>query len=319
MKVSDFINLFKTGGLGKKRQHSSYRVMDGDHCQLLVRATKRRGVPGGSELIGIYFGHDVTLFHNNFNKLRDSVTDAVSDPKPVINGKIIKQEDEGLIDSGIIGIDDTKGLLLLEIGETPWLLEHDEVYTPNKYAYWTWNYNTATQVSKRVGSIAEATGDIVLPDGVISNLGYLLRVMPSDFIPLATNKEDEKLLMNPPNPFNYGLTLDDLIVQTVYGNTGRGCVPLYVKRKIAASPRGAQFKADADAYNEATVRFEIKEPSYWENLTSEDKGTVLIGANGQVYLKGHVWTRYHASSESATFKVWHQVLGKTSKLRLPAQ
>ena len=315
MKVSDFINLFKTDGLGKKRQHSGYRVMDGDHCQLLVRATKRWGVPGGSELIGIYFGHGVCLFHDNFYKLRDSVTDGVSDPKPVINKEILKENDEHLINSGIIGFDEDKGLLLLEIGETPWLFEQDPEYVPNTYNYWKWHFNTGTQVSRRVATVAEAENDIVLPDDVVSRLGYLLKMMPSDFEPISTSEVDKKLLMNPPNPFNYGLTLDDLTVETMYGGGGRGCAPLFLKQGVAQEAKATQFKFDVAAYNKATERFDNREPNQWEDITTDETGTLLIGANEQVYLRGHISQRY--SAEVADLQVWYQMIGKTSKLRLP--
>jgi hypothetical protein len=155
-----------------------------------------------------------------------------------------------------------------------------------------------------------------LPEGVLSNLGYLLKALPSNFVPLSTSEEDTDLLMQPPNPFDYGLKLEDLIVQPVYARGGSGCTPLYVKDKVIRSPRGAQFKTDASAFNKATERFNNREPSYWEELTSNETGTVLLGANEQVYLKGHVYHRYQ-SSEKADFPTWHQVLGKSTKLRIP--
>ena len=320
MKVADFINLFKTGGLGKKRQHTGYKVMDGEHCQLLVRSTRRWGVPGGSELIGIYFGSDVCLFHNNFYKLRNSVTECVHHPKPIITGSILKSSDEHLINSGIIGFDEDKGVMLIEIGDTPWLFEQDNKYTPTNYADWKWHYNSGTQISKRVGTVAEALNDVVLPDNVVSRLGYLLKVMPSDFAPITTSEEDIKLLMNPPNPFNYGLTLDDCVVQTVYGSKGLGCHPLIVKRSVASSSRGAQFRADSVAYNGALERFDGRSPGHWEDIQEdESNGSLLIGVNKQVYLKGQVHNRFNANTEKDNFKTWVQVMGKTTKIRLPVR
>jgi hypothetical protein len=318
MKVADFINLWKTGKLGKKRQHTGYRVIDGDHCQLLVRSTSHRGVPGGSELIGIYFGNNVCIFHANFDGIRDSVIKKVECPKPVLCGAVMKGNDPALIDSGIIGFDDEKGLLLVEIGETPWLFECDPLFKPSRYTTWDWKYNTGTQLGKRVETVAEAEKDIVLDDGVVSMIGYLLKVMPSNFTPLTTSEEDQKLLMLPPNPADYGLTLDDMCVQTVYNRGGRGCTPLFVKDKVLVTQRGAQFMADALAHNAAAKRFSEVEPAYWDQLTSDENGTLLVGANEQVYIKGHVYHRY-ASSESGDFKVWHQVLGKTTKIRLPVR
>ncbi len=325
MKTSDFINLFKTNGLGKKRQHSGYRVMDGEHCQILVRSTKRRGVPKGSELIGIYFGHDVCLFHKNFYNLRASVTDQVSDPKPVISAAILKESDEYLINSGIIGFDEDKGLLLLEIGETPWLFEQDPMYTMHSQRpprpYWTWHYNTGAQVSRRVASVAEAENDTALPDDVVSRLGYLLKVMPSNFEPVSTSEADKNILMTPPNPFDYGMTLDDLIVAAgsrVGVGLERGCNPLRITMKVSAEARSAQFKKDVSVYNRATDRFDKKNPSTWEGIHVGDNGTVFIGANEQVYLKGHV-VQKSPGTEETDLNTWCQVVGKTSKLRLPIQ
>jgi hypothetical protein len=318
MKVADFINQFKTGRLGKKRQHTGYKVMEGNHCQLLVRSTRSRGIPGGSELIGIYFGNDICIFHNNFNMLRDNVIDHVTNPKPVINSKILKENDDSLIESGIIEFDDAKGLMLLEIGSTPWLFENDPEYTPNKYSGFSWKYNTGTQVSKRYETIAEAVKDVALDDGVISSLGRLLKVMPSDFKPVTTSEADIKVLMSPPNPFDYGLTLEDCIVQKMYTTGGRGCVPLYVKENVIVTSRGAGFKAACIAYNVATKRFGDVEPNNWNNLTTEVNGTILIGEDDQVYFKGHVRYRYSAV-ESANFQTWCQVVGETDKIRLPVR
>jgi hypothetical protein len=316
MKASDFINLFKTGRLGKKRQHAGYKVMDGDHCQLLVRSTRQSCLPGGSELIGIYFGDGLCIFHSNFNMLRNSVIDYVRNPKPVFTSTILKGDDPNILDSGVIA--DDGELLLLEIGDTPWLLEQDKTYTPNKWSDWKWTYNTGTQISRRVETIEEAREDIVLPANQISTIGRLLRVMPSDFVPLVTSKEDEKLLMAPPNPFDFGLGLDDLMVQSVYARGGRGCTPLFVKEKVIRSPRGASFKLAAIAFNEATTRFDEREPGQWEELTTNENGTLLLGANEKVYVKGHVYHRYNAA-EKADFATWHQVLGKTPKIRLPVR
>ncbi len=316
MKTADFINLFKTGRLGKKRQHSGYKVMDGEHCQLLVRATRKYGVPGGSELIAIYFGHGICLFHSNFNSIRDSVTDDVTAPKPVITSGILKESDESLIESGIIEFDDTKRLLLLEVGATPWLLEQDERYTPNKWAEWAWDYNTGSQVSRRVETIAEAAKDVALDDGVISAVGYMLWVLPSNFIPVTTSEADKQLMMNPPNPFELGLGFEDLIVRSVYSSNSTGCTPLFVKGTVLRSQQGASFKVAMQAYNAAVERFDDIEPGSWENITTDETGTILVGAEEQVYLKGHVSCRYK-SSESVDLPTWHQVIRETTKLRLP--
>ncbi len=316
MKTAEFINLFKTGRLGKKRQHSGYKVMDGEHCQLLVRATRSGGVPGGSELIAIYFGHGICLFHSNFDSIRDSVTEDVTAPKPVITSGILKESDESLIESGIIGFDDTKKLLLLEVGVTPWLLEQDDRYTPNKWAEWSWDYNTGSQVSRRVETVAEAMKDVALDDGTISAVGYMLRVLPSNFIPVTTSEVDKQLMMNPPSPFQHGLGFGDLVVRSVYSGNSTGCTPLFVKSDVLRSPQGATFKAAMRAYNAAVERFDDIEPGSWENVTTDESGTILVGAGEQVYLKGHVSCRYK-SSESVDLPTWHQIIRETTKLRLP--
>lgn len=320
MTTSEFINKFKTGKLGKKRQHASYRVMDGQHCQLLVRATKRYGMPGGSELIGIYFGDGIVLFHKNFSGLRYSVTDQVDSPKPVLTDKVLKENDEHLIDSGIIEVDDERGLMLVEIGDTPWLFEQDPKFKPNRYSGWDWSYNTGVQLSKRVETVEEAIQNTILPPDQISQLGRLLKVMPSDFVPVATSEADKKLLMNPPNPFDYGFGLNDLVTSSGYSTAGQGCKPLYLKNKLFNS--GTGFKTAVQAYNDAVKRFTNIEPDFWEKLTitktGDNPGTIIIGENEQVYIKGHVYLRNN-SSEVGDFMTWHQVLGESSKIRLPVR
>ena len=228
----------------------------------------------------------------------------------------MKQNDEYLINSGIIEFDDTNNLLLVEIGDTPWLFEHDPKYVPHKYSGWEWTYNTGCQVSRRVETIAEALRGVALPDGAVSAIGYLLKVLPSDFEPAATSEEDKALLMNPPNPFKHGLTLDDLIARSVYPLVQVGCTPLYVKQEVPKT-KSALFKVATEAFNEAIERFDDRSPTSFENIrTDSSKGTILKGANGQVYLKGHVYCGY-GSSESADFPTWHQIIGETTKLRLP--
>jgi hypothetical protein len=244
------------------------------------------------------------------------VTDDVTHPKPVFNSAILKENDDALIMSGIVDKDDDKKLILMEIGDTPWLLEQDPTYKPSKYLEWSWKYNTGNQLSRRVGTIAEAQKAIILPDDVRSTIGYLLKVMPSNFTPTTTSDGDLKILMSQPNPLDYGLTLDDLVILSMYGIEGEGCKPMCVKRSVMTMPRAAQFKLDLTTYNEAIKRFKHREPQTWDKICSNTNSRILIGANEQVYLKGSVYNKY-ASADAANLMVWHQVLGETTKLRLP--
>jgi hypothetical protein len=312
MKTHEFINLFKTGKLGKKRTYSGYKVLDGDNCQLLVRSTRRWGVPSGSELLGVYFGGDVCLFSSNFSRIRRIIRDQVSDPKPVITKSVLDENDQHIIESGVIGFDDEKGLMLVELGETPWMFEHDPSISNQ---WWTWKYNTGTQVSKRVATVAEAEVDIMLPDDQVCRLGRHLQVMPSDYVPVATSKEDAKILVSPPTPFNYGFTLGDCQVQTVYSHGNKGANPLFLRAKVAGSTIATQFKQAVNVYNEAAERFNVKSPGDWEDLTHDDTGTILIDECGSVFIKGHVYNRYNRTN-TYTFDTWHKVLGKAKRVRL---
>ncbi len=312
MKTADFINLFKTGKLGKKRTHSEYKVMDGDNCQLLVRATRRCGVPGGSELLGVYFGDDLCLFHANFRGIRNSVLDQVSEPKPILVNTVLDENDQHIIESGVIGFDEEKRLMLVELGETPWLLEHDPSFSNH---YWNWRYNTGTQVSKRVATVAEAMADIKEPDDQITRLGRLLQVMPSDYVPVSTSKADIERLMSPPTPFDYGFTLEDCQVLPMFAQRATGATPLYLKPKIAQSTLANKFNAAAIAYNEAADRFNERTPGQWEELTHNETGSILKAEGGAIFIKGHVYHRYN-SSEKHDFPTWHKVLGKAKKIRL---
>ena len=316
MNTADFINKFKEGKLGKKKQHASYQVMKGKWCDLLVRAVQNNRRPGDSQLIAIYFGQGVTLFTNNYKKLRDSVTRDVQGHTPKVTHTVLKPADEFLIESGIIEIDEDNGLMLVEIGMTPWLFHQDPHYEPDKWTHWTWNYNTATQISKRVQTIAEAVEDTKLPSNQMVRIDRLVERMPSDFVPEFTSPEDQKILMTPPIPFEYGFGFDDVVYQSVYANKGRGHKPLYLKTELYQNSHAGSFKAAVEAYNEAGLRFEQREPDHWEELTTNDRGRLMIGTDGQTYLIGHVYHRYN-QNEAFDFTSWHKVLGKSPQIRLP--
>ena len=316
MNTAQFINRFKEGKLGNKKQHASYRVMNGKWCDLLVQSVSRDRRPGGSQLIAIYFGQGVTLFTGYYSKLRDSVTKDVRGHTPKITHTVLKPEDEYLIESGIIEIDEDNGLMLVEIGTTPWLFHQDPHYEVNQWKYWTWNYNTGTQISKRVQTIAEAVEDTKLPSNQMVRIGRLVERMPSDFVPGFTSLEDQKILMTPPIPFEYGFGFDDVVCQTSYGNQGSGHKPMYLKTDVYRSTRANSFKAAVEAYNEAWSRFEVREPNHWEELTTNERGRLMIGTDGQTYLIGHVYHRYN-QNEAFDFTSWHKVLGKSPQIRLP--
>ena len=315
MTTAEFINLFKTGKLGKKRTHSGYRVMDGDHCQLLVRSTRRYRAPSGSELLGIYFGNNICIFHNNFSGIRSSVTKDVVGSKPILSNNVLDQDDQSLIDSGIIEVDEDRQLMLVEIGETPWLFEFDPSYCGK---FGGWDYNTGSQITKRVATIAEAEKDVALGEHHIDRLGRLLEVMPSDFVPVATSEKDHEILKHPPNPFHYGFSLEDCTGPAAYSRNGTGCGPLYLRSKAAASNAAIPFKEAVQEYAYALERFIERAPPCWNELTHSESGTILVAEGGNVYIKGHISHRYN-SSEEHDFDTWNKILGESKKIRLAAR
>jgi len=305
MTTAEFINKWKAGKLGRKKQHSGYRVLDGDHCSLLVRATRRRHRPTGSELLGINFGHGICLFTSNVRTLRRVVFKDLTKPMPVVTNTILKEDDEKILESGII--DMTDDYVLLEVGETPWLIGHD----PDFKEFDSFKYNMAVSVPRRVQSVALAIPLCKPEKDQITGIDLLLKRMPSDFEPQFLSSKDIEILMNPPKPGDFGFSLTDCKVRSVYTDGDTVAIPLQLDSYAAKSFQGKEYLKKVQRYNVATTRLKKYVPSKWEDIEVDDgEGKIVIDfRNNQTYVKGTVTEKW--GPRSFTVNGWYQVLGKS--------
>lgn len=313
MKTANFFNMFKNHTLGKKRSHGSYRVIDGDSCQVLVRASTRYGVPNGSELIAITFSPLITLWHGpNLQRIRHSV---VADMLR-LNSIILNEDADNLLDSGIIDIDDINNKMLIEIGDTPWLFENEAALVDDR---WSWKYNTGTKLGVRCASIADALIDAKMQPNTISTLGWVMERMPADFKPDGITPEDRITLSKPITPMNYGFEIEHCERKTSYIRKPvrpLGPDSLFLKSAHADSTNGMAYMTACKVWNDALARYAAVRPDRYENISCHGGEMVLVGGStGQLYLKGEHIQMYD-SSRIINLAGWHKLLNKSSKIRL---
>lgn len=314
MNTPMFFNAFKTGALGKKRSLGSYRVMDGDHCQVLVRSVIKDGLPGGSELIAITFGQGVTLFHGpNYADLKNQVTDRVEGQVLKISSAIMDEEADNLLDSGIIDIDEANTKMLIEIGDTPWLFEQEIARVDDN---WKWKYNQGNKLGVRCASVAEALVATKSAPNTIDGLGWRLERQPEGFMPDGILPEDRKILTAPPNPMDYGFAIEDCTRETSYRRGVVGHDMLYLRSSQADTTEGAKFKVVTDAWDAALERFNDMTPSRWKNISLRDGAIICVGGvAGTIYLRGSFRALY-TQSDGITLTHWHKIVGESNVMKL---
>ena len=314
MKTADFFNLFKNHALGKKRNFGSYRVLDGDNCQVLVRASTRYGVPNGSELIAITFSNRITLWHhNNLQQIKYVVVDAIDGIKLKVNATILDEKADNLLDSGIIDIDAINDKMLIEIGDVPWLFENEPTLMDDK---WNWTYNIGTKLGVRCGNIADALIHAKMPSNTISALGWTMERMPESFKPDGISSEDRSTLSKPINPLDYGFDIEHCTRETTYIRGSVGPDLLYLKQAYAGSSGGLAYVAACKVWDDALGRYAEITPSRHESISRAGGEMVRVGgANGQLYLKGQHRQLYD-SSQAIDLQGWHKLLDKSSKIKI---
>ena len=311
MKTADFFNLFKHHQLGKKRNFGSYRVIDGDSCQVLVRASTRNGVPNGSELIAITFSPRITLWHgSNLRQIKYRVTSDIAGVVLRINSTILDENADNLLDSGIIDIDSVNDKMLIEIGDTPWLFEKEDTLVDEN---WSWKYNIGSNLGVRCTSVAEALVHAKMQPNTISALGWTMERMPDDFMPDGITPEDRITLSKTINPMDYGFDIEHCQKETTYVRGSVGGDLLFLKTGFAGSANGLAFVDACKVWDEALSRYAAMRPGMYENITRNGGEMVLVGgAAGQLYLKGEHRQMYD-NSQSINLDHWHKLLDKSSK------
>ena len=314
MKTSDFFNLFKSHQLGKKRNFGSYRVIDGDNCQILVRSSTRNSVPNGSELLAITFSPQITLWHHdNLRQVKYSVVNDIAGVQLRINETILDENDDSLIESGIIDIDKANDKMLIEIGDTPWLFEHEDVQTD---ANWSWTYNIGTKLGVRCTSIIDALKSIVPEPNTITALGWTLQRCADDFVPDGISAEDRMVLAKPISPMDYGFQIEQCKRETTYTRGSLGGSLLFLKTHYLDSTDGVRYVDACNVWDHALTRYDDTNPERYENISTNGGEMLLIGgAEGTLYLKGENRIMYDTEG-TVDLDWWHKLLNKSNKIRL---
>ena len=334
-----FISGFLERTLGRKKIHGSYRVLEGDNCKLLVRATTQYGLPDGNALIAVDLSDENNKmifwrmgYNNSFTYRMTRHSDEDMGGYQTLPELILSGEEENLLHSGIVDINLTHALI--EIGDKPFLLHREitdgqaQTVTIGKgYAY-------ANQVPRRVASIREALEKVKDPtdDRKICQ-EWWAKEMPLTFQPPEFDPELVKVLSTALNPIDFGFSIDNCVIALVtgagYENKGqRSFVP---KMKILkATPKTTKIQRWVDAvtkWSDAADKLIKRKPavhkglsvhnSRYVSLANQDErtGTILVTDEG-VYLTGEV----HSHSDwiqSDILTNWYKLTQHANQINIP--
>lgn len=332
-----FIRAFMHGQLGRKRVHGTYRVLEGDHCKVLVRASTNYGRPSGSNLIGIRLDNDlnVSFFHNHntrcFTYRMTKELDKYNAPK--LPGDILSGGDANLLASGIIDIDGHD--VLIELGDKPYLLHRklkDEApvtgWSGGCGSRWVTLFDSLDRVSTRVASVAGARELIKDPEGMemLCEMWWVQK-MADTFIPPALEDEYIKALSSPVNPLDYGYRLDDCVI---VGSLGSGATrALTPTDKLLDEPhdhRARSYITARDNWNTACEKLQNRTPLEFRGLsTKKDKysyttapaertGSIVRTSEG-VYVQGKFASKENWETQQRLDN-WHKLHAPSTRVKI---
>jgi hypothetical protein len=338
--TTTFIKAFLEGTLKRKRVHGTYRVLNGDHCKILVRASTRYGRPDGNELIGINLStdtEDVAFFHSYNTKCftyhMNRILDTHNAPK--LPSTVFGNDDNNLLASGIIDTDETR--VLVEIGDRPYLLHRKLVNNGDDPVTWQSDemevgisvFETGDALPSRAASIQEATELVKDPVGmeILCKMWWVER-QPNNFTPPALDQQYTDVLTQPVNPLECGFTLDECAVTEATGG-GDGVKVLCPIDSVLEEPHTARAKhyiAALAKWNEALEKVASRSPVEYQglnckgarysysNTTNNKQGSIIRTPVG-VYLKG----KFQQSADwsvAQKLDVWYKLHTKTSRFCL---
>jgi hypothetical protein len=328
-----FIQAWAHGTLNRKRVHGTYRVLDGDHCKILVRASTNYGRPEGSTLIGINLSteeHKACFFHHyntnafTYRMTKDlDVYNAPKLPSDVLNG-----DDHAILDSGIIDTDDE--MILIELGDKPYLL-HRKLNESGNRVRWEGQpkFEALDKIPKRVASIKEAQELVKEPTDMTQLChAWWAEKQPDTFKP--PNLEDEyiKALSKPINPLDYGFGLDDCVItESSYGDTKLGMlVPGATLLEAPLSQQARDYIIARDCWNLACEKVKIRTPLEYKKLStkksrysyhsqSNDRVGYIVCTTAGVFIKGVV----HGTEnweDKTRLDNWHRLYAQVNRIKL---
>ena len=323
-KTYTFVKAWLEGTLGKKRVHGSYRVLEGDHCTLLVKACTSYRVAAGSKLMGINLStdeHKVCFYHQyNTTEFRHGLTrdldlySANKLPSGILDGK-----DENLLKSGIIAVDDET--VLIEIGDKPYLLHKKIVGGQVMVRDGLLKFSSLDEIPKRVSSISEAQDLIKDPVGMeqLCSTWWVDR-QPDNFIPPQLELKYIEVLTNPPSPLKHGYKIDECEVED------RTFKP---RTKLLLEPRDARAKSYSIALNLWIIACDkvknripseyqgltIKKNKYSYGATAKDRVGEIVSTEQGVFVRGEVHS-VENWSDTTRLDRWYKLHTKVNRIKI---
>jgi hypothetical protein len=321
-----FIEAFFEGKLGRKRVHGTYRVLDGEHCKLLVRAITEYGRPAGSNLIGLNLNcgsiQNAAFWSSSgqrsftYRMGRRIETDRWQElPMAAMNS-----QDEALIGSGIIDFDDLS--LLIEIGDTPWLL-HAKFNDQDQRLK---GYGFIDRVPKRVSTVQEARLLTKDPEGqVLLCNEWWAEPKADDFVPPEFDAALLATMSTPLNPLDYGFAMNEVTVGSEgYGNeTMRFLMPLDSCLTHPYTTKAKNWIAARDEWRKAATAWENRNPAHYQSLSISSKRFSRTSATGGeitrcgqgVYIRGTIHSMNDWNNVSTVGR-WHKLMSPTRRLEV---
>ncbi len=336
-----FITGFFNNTLGRKTVHGTYRILEGDHCKLLVRATTMYGSPSGNELIAIDLSeaNDKLVFWKSgfsrsftYRMTRNIESDIES--YQVLPELMLTGDEDNLLHSGIVDINATQ--VLIEIGDKPFLL-HREIKknVPQAVALGK-GYSHANQVPKRVASIQEAQVQVKDPIGDRQLCKeWWAQEMPVGFTPSAFDPELVKVLSTALNPIDLGFSIDECNINKVSGSShGSASIRSFIPKKklIDAKPKTTRVQRWEEAvikWEDASTKLLNRKPGTYKGLTvhssryvslsNEDErvGTILVTTEG-VYVMGEIHSKADWNM-SDTLTQWFKLTQHANQINIPSR
>jgi hypothetical protein len=324
-----FINGFCEGTLGKKKVHSGWRVIDADHCRVLVHATTKYGSPNGNEVYAIelkaqderlVFLHPSNTFGHAYKIKRYLNIDRYQK----LPSGYLKDDDSEILNSGIVALSEHHALI--EFGDQPTLLcrRYMEGGAPKTMDSGQPKWASIEPLKTRVATIDEARELAKDPAGcaIIAKTWYAQPIDNPGEVPMF-DPEYSKVLAAGVNPVDFGYQIEELSTEDLNENL---CL-LAVRGSIISNKvdkRSVSYLAAVAAYHEAGARLKKYQPIAYEGLTIKNdrygptpkQSSVLAGriiaTTKGVFIKGLIKSTEHWTEET-TCTQWHRLEKKMKR------
>ena len=320
MTTAEFVQKFMDHTLKRKTTHGSYRVLKGDCCEVLVKSRTSYGTPNGSVIVAITFSKELTIFNDfTVDRMKMKVKRELQYRKLfTVPNEVLSYDIQNFLDSGVIELDKKNKLALIEIGDTPWLFEHDKAY--EKRSERVMQYTGATKIHTRVASIKEALNHVKPTGNVCEIQKYWARAVPVGWKEPQLAQDMLDALRTPVNPFDYGFKLEDCVAKEVYNSyTANG------GRNFAVEKSNKKYNhADLQGFKDAIKKWDKALEEYLERSTDEWEGIHALAEpnipNGKIllcpegtFMTGLVGDRF-SRQRKIELNGWYKIIGKSGKV-----